>query len=80
MLLICISFYCFYIYNKNMKNILEKKNFLVNDKGKKIGVILDMPTYSKLEDFYEDFVLGKKMEKAKKSKSYSLKTAIKKLK
>jgi len=63
-----------------MKNILENKKFVVNNNGNKVGVLLDINTYKKMELFYEDFVLGKKMEKAKKSKSYSLKDTAKKLK
>jgi len=63
-----------------MKNILENKGFIVNGNGDKVGVLLDINTYKKMESFYEDFVLGKKMDKAKKSKSYSLKDAARKLK
>jgi len=62
-----------------MKNILQNKRYLINEKGKKIGVVLDLRTFSKIEDFYEDFVLGKKMNTAKKTKSYTLKEAAKKL-
>jgi hypothetical protein len=62
-----------------MKNLLNKKQFIINKDGDKVGVVLDMDTYSKIEKFYEDFVLGKKMDKAKKSKSYSLKEAAKKV-
>lgn len=62
-----------------MKNLLEKKNFLINGRGQKIGVILDINTYTELEEFYEDFILGKKMDKAKRTKSYTLKVALKKL-
>jgi len=62
-----------------MKNILQNKKYLINEKGQKIGVLLDLRTYSKIEDFYEDFVLGVKMKDAKKTKSFSLKKAFKKL-
>ena len=62
-----------------MKNILDKKNFLVNDKGDKVGVLLDLDTYKRIETFYEDFVLGRKMDKARKSKSLSLKEAARKM-
>ena len=61
-----------------MKNILNKKQFIINKKGDKVGFVLDMDTYSKIEGFFEDFVLGKKMDKAKKSKSYNLKGTAKK--
>lgn len=63
-----------------MKNILDKKRFIINDKGDKVGVVLDFDTYKRIETFYEDFILGKKMTKATKSKTYSLKEAAKKLK
>lgn len=63
-----------------MKNIFDKNQFIVNQKGDKVGVLIDVKTFNKIEDFYEDFVLGKKMERAKKTKSHSLKTAAKKLK
>ena len=63
-----------------MQNILQNKKFLVNENGNKVAVLLDINAFKKLEDFYEDFVLGKKMKKAKKSKSNTLKEAAKKLK
>jgi len=63
-----------------MKNIFVDKKFIINSNGEKVGVLLNMDTYRKMELFYEDFILGKKMAKAKKSKSYSLKEAAKKLK
>jgi len=63
-----------------MKSILDKKRFIINDKGDKVGVLLDFSTYKRIETFYEDFVLGNKMDRAKKSKTYSLKEAAIKLK
>lgn len=63
---------------RNMKNILENKRFIVDNNGDTVGVLIDINTYKKMESFYEDFVLGKKMDKAKKSKSYSFKDAAKK--
>ena len=32
----------------------EKQQFIVNKKGKKVGVLLDMPTYEKFLEAYED--------------------------
>ena len=63
-----------------MQSILQNRKFIVNENGNKVAVLLDIIAYKKLEDFYEDFVLGKKMKKAKKSRSYTLKAAAKRLK
>jgi hypothetical protein len=63
-----------------VKDLLSEKQFVVNSNGNKVGVLLDIKTYKKIEKLFEDFILGEKMLKAKKSKTHSLKTAARKLK
>src|ERR1051325_1539225 len=66
-------------------NAIEESLYLISIPGMRESIIKGLNTpvekcTDKLNIFYEDFVLGKKMERAKKTKSHSLKTAAKKLK
>ncbi|MEK7263298.1 MAG: hypothetical protein AAB071_02165 [Bacteroidota bacterium] len=60
----------------------KKLRFLINEKGKKIGVLLDLQTYEKLLEAYEDLEDIRDFYEAKKKtgKSVTLEEYLRKRK
>ena len=52
-----------------------KKNYVFNENNEKIGVILDVETFEKMERFIEDKTLGLLMEKESGEENLDLNSA-----
>ncbi len=49
-----------------------KKQYIVNEKNEPVGVVLDLPTFEKIEDLLEDCLFGKILAEEAKKKPISL--------
>ena len=52
-----------------------KKRFIVNEKNEPVQVILDLPTFKKIEELLEDHVFAKILHAASKEKVLTLEEA-----
>lgn len=44
---------------------VKRKRYLTDDRGKRVGVILDMKTFEKMQDDLDDYYCGKAYDEAK---------------
>ena len=49
-----------------------KKQFVVDERNRKVAVLIDLPTFEKIEDLLENYVLAQKMEESTASESLPL--------
>ena len=54
-----------------------KKRYLVDEKNRRVGVVLDLRTFEKIEEILEDYLLGKIMLELEKEEPLSLEEAMK---
>ncbi len=54
-----------------------KKRYLVDKKNRRVGVILDLDTFEKIEEVLEDYLFGKIMQELEKEEPLSLEEAKK---
>ena len=54
-----------------------KKRYLVDEKNRRVGVVLDLRTFERIEEILEDHLFGKIMLDLEKEKPLPLKEAIK---
>ena len=52
-----------------------KKRYLVDEKNKRIGVVLDLATFEKMEELVEDRLFGRLLDEAAKQEPLSLEEA-----
>ena len=58
---------------KAMPLMLEvKKQFVVDEENRKVAVLIDLPTFERIEDLLENYVLAQKMEESVDSESLPL--------
>lgn len=49
-----------------------KKQFVVDERNRKVAVLIDLATFESIEDLIENYVLARKMEESEVSESLSL--------
>ncbi len=54
-----------------------KKRYIVNDKNRRVGVVLDLRTFERIEEILEDYLFGKIMLDLEKEEPLSLEEAMK---
>ena len=52
-----------------------KKQYIVDDKNRKIAVQIDIDTFTKIEDLLENYVLAQMMKDSAKDESYGIQDA-----
>jgi rubrerythrin len=61
---------------KDGENTLEiKKQYIVDDKNRKIAVQIDIDTFTKIEDLLENYVLVQMIKDSAEDESYSIQDA-----
>ncbi|MCD6334741.1 MAG: hypothetical protein J7M27_05350 [Candidatus Latescibacteria bacterium] len=49
-----------------------RKQFVVDERNRRVAVLIDLPTFERMEDLLENYVLAQKMEESKSSESLPL--------